>query len=158
MMGFSLIYCIEESFVARSSGQQAGEYVVFKMPFSLPYNSDWSEPRPLEGKIQQGNQHYELVSQQVVNDTLYTVCRTDENARYRFLELSEHINQHIKETSSHPAKKRYSFLKDFFKEYTAAARKHIIYVLYWHVPLKTPPYFSHSYAFIASIHAPPPQA
>jgi hypothetical protein len=135
MMGFSVVYWVEEyaSFFKNSitKSTENGEYVIFKMPFALPYQSDWPQSRTVEGKIQHGDEHYQMLEQVIEHDTLYMICKTDENARFRFMELAEHVNQHIKETSPELPQKTHFLLKSFLKEYTALKRPHIVFILEW---------------------------
>jgi hypothetical protein len=49
----------------------------------------------VSGTIRQGDIHYQMISQKLVNDTLYTVCKIDQSARDRFFNLASHINEHV---------------------------------------------------------------
>ncbi|MEA5141786.1 hypothetical protein [Arcicella rigui] len=165
MMGFSLVYWLEEhhsmsSFFKVNKYQRLDEdeYVTFKIPFYLPYQSNWEAARPVEGQIKQGDKYYELVEQKVENDTLYTVCKTDNNARFRFMELAEHINQHVKDSSNETPKKRPSLFKNILKEYTSLRTKHILFVVEW-LPIRLVPssYSENIVALAYDTHAPPPR-
>lgn len=163
-MGFSLVYWFEEqntmcSFFEEKSNvtQNEEEYVTFKIPFYLPYQSNWETARPAEGKIKQGDNYYELIEQKVENDTLYTICKTDDNARFRFMELAEHINQHVKDSSNETPKKTHSFFKNILKEYTSLRSIHIFFLIEW---LQNPIISAYSESILAlssDINSPPPQ-
>jgi hypothetical protein len=164
MMGFSLVYWLEEhhsmsSFLREKNNitSTEDEYVTFKIPFYLPYQSNWEAARPVEGQIKQGDKYYELIEQKVENDTLYTVCKTDNNARFRFMELAEHINQHVKDSSNETPKKRPSFFKNILKEYTSSNTKHIFFVIEWLPNTIEPAYVANIVALSYDTHSPPPR-
>ncbi len=145
MMGFSVVYWVEENFATNLDASQpvastlSQDYVLVKIPLSLPYQTDWSASKKVSGKLRVGDMHYQMVSQQLINDTLYTVCKVDQSARDRFFNLASHINQHVNADASTdvPSKKSSLLLKDFVKEYLAAHKKHLIYVFEWLLPRKT---------------------
>lgn len=116
---------------------EPADYYWIKQPLQLPYQNNWSESRPVEGKIKHGENHYNLVEQRYQNDTLYTLCKLDNNARFRFMELVEHITDHVKNHSSHlPYGKSSHFLKNLLKEYASIERYTILYILEWSIPAK----------------------
>lgn len=138
MVGFSFLYCWEEYGIANSQEvniEESGDYYWIKQPLQLPYQNNWAESRPIEGKVKHGENHYNLVEQRYQNDTLYTLCKLDNNARFRFMELAEHITDHVKEHSSQaPSGKNSYLLKHFLKEYTSIQRYTVLYILEWIKP------------------------
>lgn len=141
MMGYSVVYWFdtnkaEDAFaqtVQPISGKE--DYVLLKMPLSLPYQTDWATARKANGIIRQGDVHYRMISQKLVNDTLYTVCKIDQSANKRFSKLSSHINEHVSEKASDMSKKSSSqLLKNFLKEYMASDKKHLVFIIDWLEP------------------------
>ncbi|MDI9877955.1 hypothetical protein [Flectobacillus longus] len=138
MIGFSFLYCWEEYgtlYKQEINIEESGDYYWIKQPLQLPYQNNWTESRPIEGKVKHGENHYNLVEQRYQNDTLYTLCKLDDNARFRFMELAEHITDHVKEHSSQAPSGKSSFLlKNLLKEYTSIQRYTILYILEWTNP------------------------
>jgi hypothetical protein len=141
MMGYSVVYWFEtnraESSFAHTVQPISGkeDYVLLKMPLSLPYQTDWSTDKKVSGTIRQGDIHYQMISQKLVNDTLYTICKIDQSARDRFFNLASHINEHVADKAGDFSKKSSSqLLKNFLKEYMSSDKKHIVFVIDWVQP------------------------
>ncbi|GAB4035177.1 hypothetical protein [Spirosoma gilvum] len=66
---------------------------VVKLPISLPYTSGWENADGHEGLIQEGDEFYNIVHQRYANDTLYTVLKTNQNAKERFFDLAEQLQE-----------------------------------------------------------------
>ena len=97
MMGYSVLYLWEEQYVPHATGPEHIEHTAFsrdivvKVPVSLPYQTSWSVPEPSEGKIRHDGEYYQIRTKQLMNDTLYVYCEYDQNARDRYMELVDHI-------------------------------------------------------------------
>lgn len=163
MMGFSIVYWIGlenplqriESVPQATKSEQ--EFIVVKIPVSLPYQNDWKTAIPAEGSIHQDGRFYQIVSQQLVNDTLYTVCKPDINARDRFFDLAAHINDHIKQNSNTSGKSSENLLKSLIKDYMVSRKTHVFFVFEWLVPKTVPSFRLPVIAVHLFVESPPPE-
>ncbi|WP_157488302.1 hypothetical protein [Dyadobacter crusticola] len=133
-VGYSVVYLLEEAPVMVAGSRQAQEDftadIVIKLPVNLPYQNDWENAEPAEGKIRHNGQHYQMKTKQLIGDTIYVHCEFDQNARDRFTALVSRIQDEI--AGARPQKGAHSVvLKSFLKDYLANKRKHIFYILEW---------------------------
>ena len=134
MMGYSVLYLWEEQYVPHATGPEHIEHTAFsrdivvKVPVSLPYQTSWSVPEPSEGKIRHDGEYYQIRTKQLMNDTLYVYCEYDQNARDRYMELVDHIQD---ETESPAPKSHAKLLKSFLKEFMSSPQKHVFFVMEW---------------------------
>lgn len=164
-MGYSVVYLFEEKYAISAGNEDYIERhpyskdIVIKVPVSIPYQTNWDNPEPAEGKIQHGGEYYQMKSKQLINDTMYVHCEFDQNARDRFMTLVSHINDEIAGSNADTHKKLPStILKSFLKDYMTSTRKHIFYVMEWSAPAAV---VADQYHFTAqksslSIPSPPP--
>jgi hypothetical protein len=165
MMGYSVVYLLEDKYAVSAGNENFIERrafsrdIVIKVPVSLPYQTNWDNPEPAEGKIQHEGEYYQMKSRQLMNDTMYVHCEYDQNARDRFMSLVSHINDEVSGITSDTEKKSPStILKSFLKEYMTSSRKHVFYVLEW----SEKPVYTASYQdkaplrVLLSIPSPPP--
>ena len=136
MMGFSVAYLLEEQYSLSGAPEGTVEKslyssdIVIKVPISLPYQTSYGFPEPVEGDILHEGEPYQMQTRQLINDTLYIHCEFDQNARDRFASLVSRIQDEV--TADHPSKKSTStILKNFLKEFLALARSHVFYLLEW---------------------------
>ncbi len=87
------VLTFERSFETATLASEADEYMVIKLPISLPYSNSWDNPDGQDGLIRDGDSFYNVVRQQYANDTLYTVLKTNQNARDRFFDLANQMQQ-----------------------------------------------------------------
>lgn len=134
MMGYSVVYLLEEKYVSTAAHPQYIEQnsfskdIVVKVPVSLPYQVSWSHPEPSEGKIEHNGEYYQIRTKQLVNDTMYVYCEFDQNARDRFTALADHIQE---EMAVPQQKSPSKLLKNLMKEFMASHKKHVFFVLEW---------------------------
>ena len=138
MVGYSVVYLLEEKhsiseggfdFVERSPESRD---IVIKVPVSVPYQTSWDSPEPAEGQIEHQGEFYQMVTRQLINDTLYVHCEFDQNARDQFMNLVSRITDEVTGNASESQKQSHStVLKSFLKEYMSTSRKHVFYVLEW---------------------------
>lgn len=137
MVGYSVVYwlggnvALEVQKDEPLSAVQEGDFVTVKVPVSLPYQTDWTAPEPVQGTIQAGNEFYEMVEQIMLNDTLFIKCKPNRDARANFEALSEHIDQHIKNQTTELPKPSKSWAGQWLKEYVSFQRLHVFYVVEW---------------------------
>lgn len=81
---------------------QNDEWVVVKMPISLPYTASWQNNTGQDGLIRMGDQFYNITHQTYKNDTLYTVLKTNIGARERFFALADEIKQILDKDAAKP--------------------------------------------------------
>jgi len=166
MVGYSILYYFEgEDFAASAwvhtdtytaAHERDGDFAIFKTRLTTTKHKSTESYQSIEGKLELDGKAYNMVSQKVNKDTLYVLCRIDDNARYRFMELADHVAKHVKEPI-HPTKKGQTLLKNFLKEYTTLHRKHLFYVLEWTVPCPETPYFPLIPTGIHTTWSPPPR-
>ncbi|WP_080059782.1 hypothetical protein [Spirosoma aerolatum] len=87
------VLTFEQSYQEVSQRSATDEFKLVKLPISLPYTAAWENPDGQEGLIQDGDTFYNIVQQRYANDTLYTLLKTNQNARERFFELAEQWQQ-----------------------------------------------------------------
>ena len=154
MIGYSVVYLLEENYVATGAGPDHIEHspyskdIVVKVPVSLPYQVSWSHPEPSEGKIEHKGEYYQIRTKQLVSDTMYVYCEYDQNARDRYTELVDHIRDETSRTSSGNHSR---LLKDFMKEFMASHQKHIFFLIEW---LETTPSAINQYNDVVSQTSP----
>lgn len=68
-----------------------GEILTLKVPFALPYSSDWETPLESEGLFEHKGQFYTVLSKNYKSDTLYFKCIRNSNAREIFSKLSDNV-------------------------------------------------------------------
>lgn len=73
------------------SGSQA---ITIKIPVALPYQPDRDFER-VDGEFEYQGQHYKLVKQRVLGDTLHVVCVIDQKATH----LADEMNNFTKKTN-----------------------------------------------------------
>lgn len=81
------MFYFESHYPAASPVMQGDEWVVVKMPISLPYTANWQNQGGVEGLVRMKGQFYNVTQQRYENDTLYTVLKTNLGAREHFLRL-----------------------------------------------------------------------
>ncbi|MCP1383870.1 hypothetical protein [Runella salmonicolor] len=136
MVGYSVVYWLGGN-VALDAPQNESEmplrqeYITVKVPVSLPYQTNWTAPQPVQGKLQVGNEFYEMVEQIMLNDTLYITCKPDRDARANFFALAEHINKHIHDHATDGPQPSKSMANQLLKEYISFQQLHVFYVVEW---------------------------
>ena len=136
MVGYSIAYLLEEKnsignakYVAR---HPYSKDIVLKLPVDVPYQTSWDVPEPAEGKIEHEGEFYQMVSRQLINDTMYVHCEYDQNSRERFMDLVSNINDQVTGNTADSQKDAPStVLKSFLKEYMTTQKRHVFYVLEW---------------------------
>ncbi len=160
-MGYSITYLFEEHNAVRINGTENIERhpyskdIVIKLPAAVPVQNDL---QPTDGKIEHNGEFYQMVSKQVINDTIYIHCEFDQNARERFMELLSRVNEQFSGADSDARKQApSSVLKSLMKEYMTTQKKHVFYMLNWSSSKVT--YFVPSYTILEAYHnipSPPP--
>jgi hypothetical protein len=137
MMGYSVAFLLEEKnsisadtdFILRDPYSKD---IVIKVPVSVPYQTSWQSPEPAEGRIEHEGEFYQMVTKQLINDTLYVHCSFDQSARDQFLNLVSKINDQVAGDHDDGQKQNpSSILKSFLKEYMSNDRRHTFYVFEW---------------------------
>lgn len=164
-MGYSVVYLLEDKYAVSTGNEDYVERnpfsrdIVIKVPVSLPYQTNWDNPEPAEGKIQHEGEYYQMKSRQLINDTMYVHCEFDQNARDRFMNLVSRISDEVSGTNGDDHKQAPStLLKSFLKEYMTSSRKHVFYLLEWSSPelYAIDAYRASSPVAYLSIPSPPP--
>ncbi|WP_080059911.1 hypothetical protein [Spirosoma aerolatum] len=87
------VLTFEQSYEFAAPVSADDQWKVVKLPISLPYTSAWENADGHEGLIQDGDEFYNIVHQRYANDTLYTVLKTNQNAKERFFDLAEQLQE-----------------------------------------------------------------
>ncbi len=137
IMGFPLMYWIEEYWAMGESGAVSPvpvspeELLILKIPIMIPYQTDWQVAEQAEGRLRRGEDFYQIVEQQLRNDTLYVKCKLDISAKDRYLDLVSHVDKHVKGGVADGKGKTPQLLKNFLKDYLTFNRKHFFFVIDW---------------------------
>ena len=163
MVGYSVVYWLGGNVALDMRANEPvsplkEEFITVKVPVSLPYQTNWTAPEPVQGKIQVGNEFYEMVEQIMLNDTIYITCKPDRDARANFFALAEHINQHIHDHATEGPKPSKNIVVQLLKEYVSFERVHVFFVLEW-LPDTTPLIQSSSFLLsrVLRVVSPPPE-
>ncbi len=90
-----VVLCYFEAFYPTASPvMQGDEWIVVKVPISLPYTTtQWEEPQGKKGLVRLNGQFYNIIHQRYENDTLYTELKTNITAREHFFALAQEVQQ-----------------------------------------------------------------
>ena len=145
MVGYSIVYLLEETHSISDGGINSvqrsadSQDIIIKIPVSVPYQTSRDKPEAAEGQIEHQGKFYKLVTQQLINDTLYVHAQFDQNARDQFMNLVSKINDQVNGNTSESQKQTPStVLKSFLKEYMTSSKRHVFYVLEWISPAQYP--------------------
>lgn len=164
MVGYSVVYWLGGNVALELQKDELEstlkeEYITVKVPVSLPYQTNWTAPQPVQGKLQVGNEFYEMVEQIMLNDTIYITCKPDRDARANFYALADHINKHIHDHAADGPKPSKSIVIQLLKEYVSFQRVHTFFIiesLSDSTPLQQPSFWLLSRAF--GVFSPPPES
>lgn len=137
IMGFPLVYWVEEYLAMGQSGDispapvSPEDLLILKIPIMIPYQTDWQVAEQAEGRLRRGEDFYQIVEQQLRNDTLYVKCKLDISAKDRYLDLVSHVDKHVKGGVTDGKGKTPQLLKNFLKDYLTFNRKHFFFVIDW---------------------------
>lgn len=137
IMGFPLVYWIGEYFAEGENADfspepvPAEDMLILKIPIMIPYQTDWQVAEQAEGRLRKGDDFYQIVEQQLRNDTLYVKCKLDISAKDRYLDLVSHVDKHVKGGVTDSKGKTPQLLKNFLKDYLTFSRKHWFFVIDW---------------------------
>jgi hypothetical protein len=153
------VLCIEEMYQTSDRGTLGDDWVVLKVPLSIPYGTSWQNDEP-SGLIQYKGNFYNIVEQRYENDSLYTVMRSNLSAREQFFAIADQLQQQLGQDSekSNPVEKSAKLLSGALKHYLPT-QYHVTLFWWEQVPENAPvPTFQ---AFVPSSLAtpstPPPE-
>lgn len=108
------VLTFEESYEAATPIVPEDQWRLVKLPISLPYTNDWENPTGQEGLVEEAGNFYNIVQQRYANDTLYTLLKTNQNAKERFVDLAEQLQvfQDEQDTPKTPLNRLLKLLKD----------------------------------------------
>jgi hypothetical protein len=164
MAGYSVVYWLGGNVALEAQKNELEsslkeEFITVKVPVSLPYQTNWTAPQSVQGKLQVGNEFYEMVEQIMLNDTIYITCKPDRDARANFYALTEHINKHIHDNANNGPQTSKSIIIHLLKEYVSFQQVHVFFIiesLSDSTPLQQPSFFLLSRAF--GVLSPPPES
>ena len=116
------MFTLEDTYESATPVSTNDHWKLLKLPLSLPYVSPWENEDGRDGLIQDGNEFYNVVHQRYANDTLYTLLKTNQNAKERFFELVDQLQQFTDNTDQSespktPVGRLLKLLKDRFTTY-----------------------------------------
>lgn len=112
-----ILYFLEDTHITASHEAEQDEWVIVKLPVSLPYATNWEDTEGKEGLIKHGDQFYNIVEQRYQNDTLYTTLKTNISAREQFFSIIEEMNELLGKTAENSnAKNPYTSLIKLFNQ------------------------------------------
>lgn len=164
MVGYSVVYWLGGNVALDEQKDELesflkDEYIIVKVPVSLPYQTNWTAPQFVQGQLQVGSEFYEMVEQIMLNDTIYITCKPDRDARANFYALAEHISKHIHDNANDGPQPSKSIVIQLLKEYVSFQRIHrffIIKSLSDSTPLQNFSFLTLSRAF--GVISPPPES
>lgn len=117
------VLTFEQDYQTASPVRLADEWKVVKLPISLPYTDTWENADGQSGLVRDGDTFYNIVHQRYANDTLYTILKTNQNARERFFDLAEQLQQFDtdQEAAQSPLNQLLKLLKDRLTTYLLPA-------------------------------------
>ncbi|WP_164490053.1 hypothetical protein [Runella sp. SP2] len=126
MFGLSVaLLCFEDEYQSASPVAKNDQWDIIKIPLQeLPYVSYQEIPAEQEGLIRKDGDFYNIVKQYHKDDTLYIVLKTNHDARERFTELSNQIQESLDATSKaplNPVKKTIALFLGLSKTYVSNA-------------------------------------
>ena len=130
--GFALQFLNQSSKEISSIEISQLDKVIVKLPFSLPYTQDWEVPKEVNKQVQHGKDFYQMVEQKMEGDTLYTTLVANHSARENFSDLSEMVNQHLKNDSpKQNDRSKSSLINLLVKEYCDSKQTFVLYIMDW---------------------------
>ena len=116
------VFTLEDTYESATPVSKNDHWKLIKLPLSLPYVSHWENEDGKAGLIQDGKEFYNVVHQRYENDTLYTLLKTNQNAKERFFELVDQLQQFTENTDQPespktPIGRLLKLLKDRFTTY-----------------------------------------
>ncbi|MEZ4901139.1 MAG: hypothetical protein R2822_04955 [Spirosomataceae bacterium] len=122
MFGLTVaVLFFEDDYQTASAISENDDWQTVKMHLpTLPYNTSWENTDGQEGLIRQGNDFYNITEQRHENDTLYVTLKSNQNARDRFFELAnmiQEITNQSTDSSESPFSKAIKHLSDLLKIY-----------------------------------------
>lgn len=155
MMGFSIYSLLNTNCLDELPSALKNTGIILKIPFSLPYVTDWQGTENGEDELLHGDDFYHIISRKVANDTLYVQCEFNESARDRFWGLVSSFDEHIKSTSdskNHTA----DIMKNILKEYMSTDRRLTFFIFEWITPGTYPDIEVSLLNSVSNIFTPPP--
>ena len=118
-----MVLTFEQGYERAGPARSSDGWRLIKLPVSLPYTPDWTNADGQPGLVQADGQFYNVVHQQYANDTLYTLLKTNQNAKERFSELAGQLQQltNGEATADTPAQRLFKLLLDRLTVYLEPA-------------------------------------
>ncbi|GAB2786309.1 hypothetical protein GCM10027275_33460 [Rhabdobacter roseus] len=143
---------LEEKYPVATANDSGDEYLLLKVPLSLPYVAAWQNDDPA-GLVQYEGNFYNIVEQRYQNDSLYTVLRSNLTARDQFMALAEQIQQQLhQDTESTPASQTLKVFAGFCKNYLSTRR--VLTFFWWECLPERTKYPRVATTLLASDHCP----
>ncbi len=130
------------------------ETATVKIPFTLPYQTDWDSFERVDGNFEKDGQSYNLIEQKVERDTLIVVYIKDHKATSLLESLTEFVHA---STDSPLAKKAGQLMKTFAKDYIGTRNEIQVASTGWSLDKPFPqPHYTVG-CFFGKIASPPPK-
>ena len=122
------VLTFEQSYESATPVLETDGWKVIKLPLSLPYTDSWDNPDGQAGLVRDGDEFYNIVHQRYANDTLYTVLKTNQNARERFFDLADQLQQFDadEDAAQSPLSRLLKLLKERLTTYLIPSVWHLV--------------------------------
>lgn len=115
------LLCFENEYRKASPISENDQWNTIKIPLEqLPYVAYQEIPAEQEGLIQKDGHFYNIVNRYYQDDTLYIILKTNQDARERFIELTDQIQGALdaaSKTPTNPNRKALELLRGLTKIY-----------------------------------------
>jgi hypothetical protein len=97
----------------------AHQEITFKVPLTVPYNTDSKEYNRVDGEFEHNGEVYRLVKQRFQSDTLYIVCVKDNTSK----DINQALTEYVKSFTDKPAsgKNQSKTLQNLIKDYISTS-------------------------------------
>ncbi|MFN3851822.1 MAG: hypothetical protein ACK4NY_20460 [Spirosomataceae bacterium] len=164
MLGFTFVTFWnewQEAHSVKSSNlvELRGDTLIFKVPISIPYQSEW-EAKPTEERMAIfDGEFYHSYKQAYQNDTLYTYYTHQRVSRENIYTLLHDVHDNLNQFSKKnipPAQKSLDFFKNLSKDYVEIHTRLI--TLFWveDLPIQNYAYSSDYVQIPLEVSSPPP--
>jgi len=130
---------------------------LFKVPINIYAQATSSDFSRVEGDFEHNGKFYEIIKQQILNDTIYTYCLNNEKEEQLLARLYDHIQNQGLDTKSSKSKNDNPF-KNLLKEYLQKNNTNFASIMVSYIKVETATKYKINFSFIyPSIPNPPPE-
>lgn len=94
----------------------SSEKVIIKLPFTLPYSTDWQTPLEADGLLEIKGEFYTIIQKKLERDTLYFECLKNNHAQEIFFSFGNLANEMKQSTGNAQRQKQQNLLISILKQ------------------------------------------